>query len=101
MSQPQQKAENDELRRAKTNAEEKLRAIELSTSTHSLKIEQLNAENEKLRTECLQSNVKIQEHLGYIRVAETSVDHFKKMYEAERDSATKLRLELDEERVAK
>ena len=71
-TQPQLKAENDELRKSKANAEDRLRSIEVATSTSTLKIEQLTNENEKLRTECLQSNVKIQEHLGTIRVAETS-----------------------------
>ena len=79
-SQPQLKAENDELRKGKANAEERLRSVEMSTSTSTLKIEQLNNENEKLRAECLQSNVKIQEHLGTIRVAETSGNEIQFFY---------------------
>ena len=65
-------------------------------SNNVVKIGQLNKENEKLRNDVINSNMKIQEHLASIRVAETNTEHYRRSFDKEKEKYEMVRAELED-----
>ena len=93
---PRLQIELEDVKRRNRNLEEKLSDREKDSDSFSAKLDQLTQENEKFRNECLAANLKIQEHLGSVRVAEANSEYCQKSLEKEKEKTDKLRHELDE-----
>ena len=96
---PALRTEVESLRRQNGTLSDQLKNNEMNAGSINFKMEQLSTENEKLRNEVLAANMKIQEHLGSVRVAETNNEHFRKSYEKEKERSEKLRSDLDETKL--
>jgi chromosome segregation ATPase len=92
---PKIRSENDAQRRDIASLRESVARFERLTSTDGVRIDKIQEENEKLRSDCLLNSAKVQENLNAVRIAEKNAEDYRRNFDSEKEKNNRIRSELE------